>query len=124
DYSGYYGYKDVDRQDQTIDIATAIVEHAFSDTLSVRNLFRLQKVEADIRVNPPQGAYCLSDGTLLNGSAPPAPCAASQTPGFYYPSGPRGTTRLTTTEMIYNQLDLSAVVDTGGIEHTLTVGAS
>src|SRR5690606_25670308 len=41
-----------------------------------------------------------------------------------YPSGPRGTTRLTTTEMIYNQLDLSAVIDTGGIEHTLTIGAS
>jgi catecholate siderophore receptor len=124
DYSGYYGYKDVDRQDQTIDIATAIVEHAFSDTLSVRNLFRLQKVEADISVNPPQGSYCLDDGRLINGSTPPAPCTATQTPGFYYPAGPRGTTRLTTTEMIYNQLDLSAVVNTGGIEHTLTIGAS
>ena len=43
-YSGYYGYKDVDRQDQTIDIATAIIEHDFSDTLSVRNLSRWQKI--------------------------------------------------------------------------------
>jgi catecholate siderophore receptor len=128
DYSGYYGYKDVDRQDQTIDIATAIVEHAFSDTLSVRNLFRLQKVEADIRVNPPQGSapggFCLADGTLANATAALTPCREGQTPGNYYPAGPRGTTRLTTTEMIYNQLDLSAVVNTGGIEHTLTIGAS
>jgi catecholate siderophore receptor len=127
-YSGYYGYKDVDRQDQTIDIATAIVDHAFSDTLSVRNLFRLQKVDADITVNPPQGSspggFCLADGTLANATAALTPCRDGQAPGTYYPAGPRGTTRLTTTEMIYNQLDLSAVINTGGIEHTLTVGAS
>lgn len=121
-YSGYYGYKDYDRQDQTIDIATAIIEHEFSDSLSVRNLSRWQRIEADIRVNPPQGQYCLANGTLAN--PPGDACNPGQAPGLYYPSGPRGSTRLTTTEMLYNQLDVSAVVDTGGIEHTITIGAS
>ncbi|RYF21073.1 MAG: TonB-dependent receptor, partial [Oxalobacteraceae bacterium] len=123
-YSGYYGYKDYDRQDQTIDIATAIIEHEFSDSLSIRNLTRWQKVEADIRVNPPQGTFCLADGTVANSTAAATPCSSTQTPGTFYPSGPRGTTRLTTTEMLYNQLDLSAVFNTGGIEHTMTIGAS
>ncbi|KHL25684.1 TonB-dependent receptor [Croceibacterium mercuriale] len=120
DYGGYYGYKDIDRQDQKIDLATAIVEHQFSDTLSVRNLFRLSHIDADILVNPPQGAFCLASGTLTSG----ARCDAGQVPGTFYPSGPRGTTRFTETELLYNQLDLMAQFDTGGVQHNLTFGAA
>jgi len=120
DYGGYYGYKDVDRQDQTIDQATAIVEHQFSDVLSVRNLFRLSHIDADLLVNPPQGAYCLADGTLPTGAS----CASGQVPGTYYPSGPRGTTRLTETEALHNQLDLMGSFDTGGLQHNVTLGMS
>jgi len=119
-YSGYYGYKDVDYQKQTIDQATAIFEHQFSDTVSLRNLARWQRVEQKLVVDPPQGTYCLASGVTTGGAA----CAAGQLPGWYYPSGPRGTTRLSENQMMYNQLDLRAVVDTGGIEHTLTLGAS
>ncbi|WP_121114428.1 TonB-dependent receptor [Croceibacterium ferulae] len=118
DYGGYYGYRDVDRQDQTIDLATAIVEHQFSDVLSVRNLFRLSHIDADIVVNPPQGAYCLASGSLPTGAA----CEAGQIPGTYYPSGPRGTTRFTETELLHNQLDLMASFDTGGVQHNVTLG--
>lgn len=123
-YSGYYGYQDVDRQDQAIDIVTGIFEHEFSDRVSLRNLTRWQKIRADTVTNAPQGAYCLADGTLANAAGAATPCAAGQVAGVYYPSGPRGTTRLADTQMMYNQLDLRAVFGTGGIEHTLTLGAA
>ena len=120
-YSGYYGYADVDRQDQVIDIATIIIEQELSENFSLRHLARYQNVSADIVVNPPQGAFCLANGTLAsNGTA----CASGQLPGIFYPSGPRGSTRLTDTETIYNQLDLMGTINTGGVVHTLTLGAS
>lgn len=125
-YSGYYGYKDYDRQEQTVDQATAIFEHEFSDRMSMRNLTRWQNVIQDTYVNPPQGTYCLANGNIANANGPgsESACTADQTPGFYYPSGPRGTYRLTDTSVFYNQFDLRAVLDTGGIEHTITIGAS
>ena len=119
-YGGYYGYSDVDRQDQVIDIATIIIEQEFSENFSLRHLARYQNVSADLVVDPPQGAYCLANGTNTSGTA----CVAGQVPGMYYPSGPRGSTRLTDTETIYNQLDFLGTVNTGGIVHTITLGAS
>ncbi|MET0586887.1 MAG: TonB-dependent receptor [Novosphingobium sp.] len=124
DYSGYYGYKDVDRQDQTIDQATAIFEHEISDSLSIRNLTRWQRVAQDLVVNPPQGAYCLANSTLANSTAAATPCASGQVAGYFYPSGPRGTARFSVNTMMYDQLDLNAVFNTGSIEHTITLGAS
>ncbi len=128
-YSGYYGYKDYDRQEQTVDQATVIFEHAFSDKVSVRNLTRWQNIVSDTYANPPQGAYCLANGTIANANGPAAAvaCAANQMPGTFYPTnpgGPRGTYRLADTSMFYNQLDLRAVFVTAGIEHTVTLGAS
>lgn len=123
-YSGYYGYKDVDYQKQTVDQATAIFEHEFNDRLSLRNLARWQRVEQNTVVDPPQGAFCLDNGRLAASNGNGAPCAAGQVPGTFYPSGPRGTARFSENQMLYDQIDLRAVVDTGGIEHTLTLGAS
>lgn len=123
DYSGYYGYKDVDYQKQTIDQATAIFEHEFTDKVSLRNLARWQRVEQNLVVNQPQGAFCLGNGTLANATAAATPCAAGQLPGTLYPNR-SGTARFTENQMLYNQLDLKAVLNTGGIEHTITLGAS
>ena len=116
-YSGYYGYKDLDKQDQTIDQATVIVDHRFSDLLSIRNLSRWQRVEQNLVVNPPQGTYCLADRTLPTGAA----CAAGQLPGVYYPSGPRGGFRDSVNQSLYNQLDLTFNIPGG---HTLVLGTS
>ncbi|WP_434405719.1 TonB-dependent receptor [Sphingobium sp. DN12] len=116
-YSGYYGYKNLDKQDQTIDQATAIFDHRFSDLLSVRNLSRWQRVEQNLVVNPPQGTYCLANGTLPTGAA----CAAGQLPDTYYPSGPRGGFRNSVNQSLYNQLDLTFNIPGG---HTLVIGTS
>ncbi len=118
--SGYYGYKNVDVQDQTVDQATIIFDHAFNDTVSIRNLSRWQRVEQKLIVDPPQGSYCLANGTLPTGAA----CAAGQLPGIYYPSGPRGGYRNSVNQTLYNQLDVRLNFDTGGLEHTMVIGAS
>lgn len=126
-YSGYYGYRNLDRQDQTIDMLTAIFEHRFSDLLSVRNLSRWQRVEQDLVVDPPQaGTYCLASGLTQAGVA----CAAGQVPGIYYPTlnpaatsptGPRGNFRYSENQALYNQLDFTFNIPGG---HTLVLGTS
>lgn len=131
-YSAYYGYKNLDRQDQTLDRATAIFEHKFSDLLSVRNLSRWQRVEQNLTVDPPQGTYCLASTGLT-----PAGIActvdldtrtgASQVfnvtvpAGYYMPSGPRGNFRDSVNQTFYNQLDLTFDIPGG---HKLVLGTS
>lgn len=119
-YSGYYGYKDVDRQKQAVDVATAIFEHDFTDKISLRNLSRYQHVTQDVYVDPPQGTYCLTGSVTPTGAA----CAAGQVAGMFYPSGPRGTTRLSRNDNLYTQFDLRGVFETFGLEHTANLGAS
>jgi catecholate siderophore receptor len=131
-YSAYYGYRNVDQQKQTVDQATAIFEHEINDSLSVRNLTRWQRVEQRLRVNPPQGTYCLASTGLtptggscvvdLDTRAGAAEVFNITVPaGYYLPSGPRGNTRNSENQLMYNQLDFTANF-TGG--HTLVVGAS
>ncbi|MBN8817514.1 MAG: TonB-dependent receptor [Sphingomonas sp.] len=119
--SGYYGYANVDTQEITVDQLTATFEHEFSDTVSIRNLARWQNVEQLTIVNPPQGTWCLaSTGLQATGAA----CPATTPPGYYLPTGPRGTTRDSRNQLAFNQLDLKAVFETGGIEHTLVFGGA
>lgn len=131
-YSGYYGYKNVDRQDQTIDMATAIFEHRFSDVVSLRNLGRWQRVEQNLVVDPPQGTYCLGATNLTPLGAActidiDTRTGASQVvnltipAGYYMPSGPRGNARFSENQTFYNQLDLTFDIPGG---HTLVLGTS
>jgi catecholate siderophore receptor len=135
DNAGYYGIANLDKQDITVDQATATVSHRFSDNVSIRNLSRWQRVKQDSLTSAPQGVFCLSTGfqpTPLNNMAvTPATCpaaagtvAAQNVPGTYYPSGPRGSVRNQENQILYNQTDLRAVFDTAGLEHTLVIGAS
>ena len=129
DNSAYYGIRNLDKQDITVDQATATVSHSFSDKVSIRNLSRWQRVQQDSLTSAPQGVFCLSTGfqplPLTNVATTPLACAAGQaTPGTYYPSGPRGFVRNQENQILYNQTDFRAVFDTAGLEHTLVVGAS
>ena len=117
-YSSYLGYRNIDRQDQTVDQASLIFDHQFSDVVSLRNLSRWQRVEQNLVVDPPQGGtYCLANGITQLGVA----CAAGQVPGMYYPGGPRGNFRDSVNQSLYNQLDLTFNIPGG---HTLVVGTS
>lgn len=120
DRSDYFGYRNVDTQEITVDQATAIFEHDFSDKVSLRNLSRWQRVTQLTIVGPPQGSYCLEGNVLPTG----LPCPVTVPEGYYLIGGPRGTYRDSKNEIMYNQIDLRAAFDTGAIEHTLVGGAS
>jgi catecholate siderophore receptor len=118
--SDYFGYRNVDKQTINVDQFTGIFEHAFGDTVSVRNLARWQDSRQLTQVSPPQGTYCLANGLTPLGLA----CPATVPAGYYLPSGPRGTTRDTRNQLMFDQLDFRAVFNTGTIEHTIDLGGS
>ncbi len=121
DRSSYFGYADVDRQIDDTDVVTFTLSHAFSDTLSVRNQTRWQRVTQFSVVDPPQGTFCLADNTSP-GNAGVSACPAGYLPDQYQPSGPRGTTRDTRNSLVATQTDLTTSFHTGGVEHTLVAG--
>ena len=120
DRSDYFGYRNVDTQESTVDQATITFEHELGDRISIRNLARWQQVSQLTIVGPPQGTYCLANGLQPTGAA----CPATVPRGYYLISGPRGNYRDSKNELMYDQIDLSAVFNTGAIEHTAVLGAS
>lgn len=117
DRSDYFGYRNLDTQRINVDRFTMTFDHEFSDTTSIRNLARWQDVRQRTIVDPPQGTYCLADGISSAGAA----CAY---PGYYQPSGPRGNQRITDNQLMFDQLDLKSVFNTGPIEHTIDFGGA
>ena len=118
DPEDYFGFSNVDTQEIDTDVFTAIIDHAFSDTFSMRSLVRQGETDQFAIVNPPQGTFCLADGTN------PATGAACNAPNTYTPSGPRGNLRDTTNSIFANQTDFLVDFGTGGVEHNAVVGFS
>lgn len=117
--NAYYGYRNVDKQEITVDGLTATFDHEFADNVSVRNLTRWQQVQQFLVVDAPQGTWCLDSGI------DPWTGAACANPGLYQPSGgPRGAVRDTRNEILINQTDFTLTFATGGIDHTLVTGFS
>lgn len=135
DAGDYFGYRNVDKQRQQVDILTGIVDHDFGNGLKLRNLSRYQRVTQLIVVDPPQGVFCLPNGqkpvgfsqsTTATNITGFAPCVAGTdpAPGFYQPSGPRGNLRNTRNTLIYSQTDFTWDVEFAGLRHTMVFGAS
>jgi catecholate siderophore receptor len=122
DLGNYYGYSNVDRQEIGVDQFTATINHEFNDWLSVRNLTRYQEVSQFAVVDPPQGVWCLANGT--NPATGLACLAPTNVPGNYYPSGPRGTARDTLNTLLYNQTDFRLDFATGAVTHAMVIGFS
>ncbi len=129
--ASYFGFRNVDYQKQKVDQATAIFEHEFSDLIRVRNLARWQRVEQNLVVDPPQGTWCLGNGQTPTGAACTVDLdsrsGATQVfnitvpAGYYLPSGPRGTSRFSENQTLYDQLDLTFSMPGG---HVLVIGGS
>ena len=118
DPSSYYGYHNIDRQKIEVNTLTAKIEHDFNDQLSIRNITRYGEITQYSVVDPPQsGTWCLANSKTPFGVA----CA---TPGQYTPGGPRGNLRDTKNTVLINQTDFTANFETGGIKHTLVIGAA
>ncbi|HEX7783799.1 MAG TPA: TonB-dependent receptor [Sphingobium sp.] len=141
DREGYYGLRGVDKQKLNLDSVTAIFDHDFSDTVSIRNLTRYQDVRQLSIATAPQGTFCLANGLTPTGTAcrtaaaaatqssataffSPATVAITVPAGSYLLTGPQGNVRDTRNQLAYNQVDLKATVKTGGLEHSIVLGAS
>ena len=134
DPSNYYGYSNIDKQDSDVDVITGIIDHDFGGGLKLRNLARYQKVTQLTVVDPPQGTYCLPNGqkpvawsqstTATNITGYTACLATDPAPGFYAPSGPRGSVRDTENTLLFNQTDLTWNGELGGMQHTIVAGAA
>ncbi len=123
DSSNYYGYRNIDRQEIDTDAFTATIEHAFSERFWIRNQTRYSATDQLSIVDPPQGTYCLPNNlTPLGGS-----CTVSGVvvpPGFYNPTGPRGSVRDTENRAFINQTDFTVDFESGAIKHTVVAGLS
>lgn len=64
DDSDYFGIANLDKQETTVDRATATFKHGFSDHVSIRNQTRWQRVAQYSQTSAPQGTFCLA-GTGL-----------------------------------------------------------
>lgn len=147
DREGYYGLRGVDKQKINVDSVTALFEHDFSDSVSIRNLTRYQDVRQLSIATAPQGTFCLPDGrgpglpgtptggqcrttaaaeTFVSATSfgSPATVAITVPAGSFLLTGPQGNVRDTRNQLAFNQVDLKATFNTGGIEHTLILGAA
>jgi catecholate siderophore receptor len=129
DDSDYFGIVNLDKQKTKVDRLTATFRHAFSDTVSIRNLTRWQRVAQYSQTSAPQGTFCLANGLQPVGSGPDSTvgiaCPGTLAPGFYAPAGPRGLVRDQVNDLLHNQTDLTIISGAkGGFFNTLVIGAS
>jgi catecholate siderophore receptor len=130
DDSDYFGYRNIDEQETTVDRFTATVRHEFSDAVSIRNLTRWQRIRALTAASAPQGTFCLSSTGLqpvpANSTATAGlACPAGLAPGFFQPSGPHGRVRDQLNDLLYTQTDLRVESGAaGGVHNILVVGGS
>ncbi|MDB5683835.1 MAG: iron complex outerrane receptor protein [Sphingomonas bacterium] len=118
DDSDYFGYRNLDAQETTVDRLTMTATHAFSDAVSIRNLTRWQRVGQYSQTSAPQGTFCIGATTATG-----TPCGTLPV-GFYQPSGPRGLVRDQENQLLYNQTDLRVLTEREGLKNVLNIGSS
>lgn len=118
----YFGYRNIARQESTVDMFTGTVEVDFNEKTSLRTLARWQRVDQMSTATAPGGTWCLDDGTNPHtGQA----CAGGQPAGTWSPlSGPRGYRRDTRNTIAVLQSDLTLRFGGDRVAHTLVAGAS
>ncbi|OUY05588.1 TonB-dependent receptor [Acinetobacter populi] len=113
--SNRYGYRNLDNQKITADIATINIESQINDKLKLNSITRYSDIDQETTISAPQGTYCLSSGLTAAG-------VSCTTPGQYVVSGPRGSYRDTETKQWTNDTNLVSQFNTGLIEHALVTG--
>ncbi len=111
DRSNFYGL-DSDRARSNVDLVTARLRHDFSDAIQITNTSRYANYQFLNRVNSAHFGYFGSPGAPTPGTP-----IGSILVGRDAPSSDGVRTNL------INQTDLTAHFSTGGIGHTLTLGA-
>lgn len=144
--SDYFGIANLDEQRTKLDRATATFTHRASDSLTIRNLTRWQRVAQYSQTSAPQGTFCLTSTgrqpiTAAPGNTVGAACTVSISnvfdpatglfgtaaktvaSGFFQPNGPRGLVRDQVNQLLTNQTDLRLESGTkGGLHNVLVIG--
>lgn len=121
--SNYYGYKNLDLDNQTSDVATIKVESRLSDHVKFNSISRYSDLEQETIVSVPRGTFCLGNGMAPTDYATdPSGFIACDQPGEYTPGGPRGYHNLKRTKQIANDSNFVSQFKTGFIEHSLVSG--
>lgn len=118
--SNYYGWRNVDGEDQSLLIATIRLEHDFSDTVRFQTGVRWGEVERTAIWSTPRPLNPAS----LNAAA--AAIAAGNTAGAVYTArGPQGLGRFSRNEVLAARatLTLDWPVSGRGLGNTLVIGA-
>ncbi|QBB69761.1 TonB-dependent siderophore receptor [Pseudolysobacter antarcticus] len=137
DRSTYFGYTNVDQEKIDNDSFTAIIDHAFNEKVTLRNLTRWAQVDRYSVTDAPEGRICLKPGDYPLGTNLQLPgtavrCGANGPASVgegvggptYTPGGPIGNLRDTRNTILVNQTDLTSKFNTAGLEHTLVTGIS
>lgn len=101
---GYFGWKNLDKEEIEQNTFTADFEHDFNDNLRLQNLTRYSRTDRDTIVS----------ASHANTSGVPA--------GRYRPAGPQAYGRDATTEMWINQSNLIGGFEFAGMRHEVTTG--
>jgi catecholate siderophore receptor len=99
DRSNFYGLLDRDYEDTAADMATLVVDHAFGDALSLRNLTRWGRSTRDSIITAPR--FLSDDDTAIRRT---------------------GKTRDSEDTILLNATDLRADFETGRVAHALVAG--
>lgn len=100
DYSNFYGITDRDYEKTRTDLGTALVEHDFNDSLTLRNQFRFGVADRDSIITSPRFVNA-NTSTAINRQL---------------------QSRDQKDTILANQTDLTARFDTGKISHELVTG--
>ena len=118
-HDNFYGYKD-DRTDQQVAAFSALVARHFGDDMTLRNELQSNQVHVDARETASQSLGIPGTGTgFTQGFRPALPGDAFD--ALYVKL--QSHDRVITDHAVFDQLDLSARLDTGPVHHDVITGA-
>lgn len=116
-WDGYFGYRNLDKEDQRMDRVTWKFEHDFNDAVSFNNQAVWSQLQRSYVVSTPSGSKYKPGAEI-----------GSVTPGNQINANNgslrrlRGVARYTQTQTLSNQSNIIWKFDTAGINHTLVTG--
>jgi catecholate siderophore receptor len=118
----FYGYRD-DRTNQDVATFSALLSHRFNDDLTLRNEIQSNQVHVDARETASQSLGILPGAAGATGCALGFCTAPSATPLDQLVVKLQSHDRVIADHSVFDQLDLSARLDTGPVRHELVAGA-
>lgn len=120
-WDSYWGYRNLDKEDNRIDRLKLKFEHDFNDNLRIDNQFTWSRLVRDYVVTTPEGSCLFPTGTVVGANGT---CNLSATSARSDGTGRRliGPSRHTENQILSNQTNLIFNFDTAGIHHDLVTG--